>query len=471
MQDLSRALPDDVLQAAGVAYLDQLDDLEAMPPRGHFREILEVLPVAIYMADRQGRIVYYNPAAVALWGCCPELGKSEWCGSWKLYKPDGTPLPHDQCPMAVAIRERRPIRGVEAIAQRPDGSRVAFLPYRTPIYDEAGNFLGAVNMLLETGDRRRADEYADRLASIVESSDDAIASKNLDGVVTSWNIGAERLFGYTAAEMVGKPIALLIPPERADEEPQILQRIRNGERVDHYETVRRCKDGTLIDVSLTVSPIKNAQGKVIGASKIARDITESKRARVQQRLLLDEMKHRVKNTLATVQAIAMQTLQSATPDDRAAFAARLNALAGAHDLLTKSWERAGVRDIIEGALSPFQEEHRERFLIEGPENVTVGSEQSMLVAIGLHELATNAVKYGALSNRGGRVRVSWSVHRNGAAPRLQLEWMERGGPLVEPPKHKGFGSRLIERALSAQDGAAAFRFEPQGLICTISLVL
>src|SRR6185369_6358209 len=149
-----------------------------------------------------------------------------------------------------------------------------------------------------------------------------------------------------------------------DEEPKILQRIRSGERIDHYETVRRRKDGTLIDVSLTVSPIKNAEGKVVGASKIARNITEAKRAREQQHLLLNEMKHRVKNTLATVQAIAMQTMHSASPEDRTAFVARLNALAGAHDMLTKSWDRANVRDIVEGALGPFQEEHRERFLIE-----------------------------------------------------------------------------------------------------------
>ena len=470
MHELAENLSHESKPSTGIAYLRQRDGAPILPS-GYFREILEVLPVPVYMADPQGRIVYYNPAAVALWGSCPELGRTEWCGAWKLFKPDGTPMPHEACPMAVATRERRQIRGVEAIAERPDGSRVAFLPYPTPLYDEEGKFAGAVNMLLETGDRRRADEYADRLASIVESSDDAIASKNLDGIVTSWNTGAERLFGYSAAEMIGKPIIILIPPDRADEEPHILSRIRSGERIDHYETVRRRKDGTLIDVSLTVSPIKNAQGQVVGASKIARDITEAKRARDQQRLLLNEMKHRVKNTLATVQAIAMQTLQSATPEDRAAYAARLNALAGAHDLLTKSWERAGVRDIIEGALAPFQEQHRERFLIEGPEGVAVEPQQSLLLAMGLHELATNAAKYGALSNGSGRVRVSWALQQRDSDICLVLEWKERGGPTVTPPKHKGFGSRLIERALSSQDGVAGFRFEPQGLTCTIELAL
>src|SRR5215813_6184016 len=115
MQDLAKDFSHEFSPSGELAYFQLRGDAPAMPLSGHFREILEVLPVAVYMADIQGRIIYYNPAAVALWGCCPELGKSEWCGAWKLYKPDGTPMPHDECPMAVAIRERRPIRGVEAI--------------------------------------------------------------------------------------------------------------------------------------------------------------------------------------------------------------------------------------------------------------------------------------------------------------------------------------------------------------------
>src|SRR5205814_5933147 len=132
-------------------------------------------------------------------------------------------------------------------------------------------------------------------------------SKDLNGIITSWNRGAEQLFGYTAEETVGKPVTMLIPTERRDEEPTILRRIRGGERIDHYETIRRRKDGSLVEISLTVSPIKNAEGNIIGASKIARDITERRRAQEQQALLLGEMKHRVRNTLATVQAIATQT--------------------------------------------------------------------------------------------------------------------------------------------------------------------
>ena len=155
-----------------------------------------------------------------------------------------------------------------------------------------------------------------------KSSDDAIISKGLDGIITSWNRGAERLFGYTAEEVIGKPVTILIPEDRMNEEPEILERIRRGERIDHYDTVRRRKDGSLIDISLTISPLKDADGRIIGASKIARDITERKRAQEQQKLLVNEMQHRIKNSLATIQAIATQTLNQHAKE-RDAFIARL----------------------------------------------------------------------------------------------------------------------------------------------------
>ena len=189
-----------------------------------WRDLVNALPAAIYITDATGRIIFCNEAAVTLWGCRPELGKSEFCGSWKLYWPDGTPLPHDECPMAMALKEKRPIRGMEAIAERPDGTRVNFIPYPTPLFDASGNLIGAVNMLVDITERKRAEEVAQRLASIVESSDDAILSKDINGIITSWNQGAERLFGYSADEMIGKSVTLLIPAERHDEEPQILER-------------------------------------------------------------------------------------------------------------------------------------------------------------------------------------------------------------------------------------------------------
>src|ERR1700732_14096 len=186
---------------------------------GYFREVLEALPAAVYITDPAGRITYYNEAAATLWGHRPELGKSEWCGSWKLYWPDGRLMPHDECPMAMAVKEKHPIRGLEAVAERPDGSRVPFVPHPTPLYDASGTFVGAVSMLVDISERKRAEDDAQRLTSIVEFSDDAIVSKDLNGVIVSGNAGAERLFGYAAAEVIGRPITILMPPDRIDEEP------------------------------------------------------------------------------------------------------------------------------------------------------------------------------------------------------------------------------------------------------------
>ncbi|MGO8916012.1 MAG: PAS domain S-box protein [Stellaceae bacterium] len=258
-----------------------------------YRNVLDALPAAIYATDAAGRITYYNQAAADLAGRRPELGKDEWCVTWRLYWPDGTPLPHDQCPMAVALKENRAIRGAEAILERPDGTRVAFLPYPTPLRDASGALIGAVNMLVDVSERNATATARTYLAAIVDSSDDAIISKSLDGIVTSWNRGAEAIFGYRADEMVGRPIALLFPPDRLTEEDVILGRLRRGERVEHFETVRLHRDGHEIDVSLTISPIRDAVGRVIGASKIARDITEKKRAEAMLRDLNQNLEQRV----------------------------------------------------------------------------------------------------------------------------------------------------------------------------------
>ena len=164
------------------------------------------------------------------------------------------------------------------MAERPDGTRIPFLAYPTPLWDVSGTLIGAVNTLVDITDRKSAEEAAGRSAAIVQYSADAIMSEDLNGIITSWNSGAKRVFGYTDEEIVGKPVALLIPAGQDDEEACILERLRRGEHIDHYETMRRHKNGSLVEVSLSVSPIKNAQGKVVGASKIARDITHRRTA-------------------------------------------------------------------------------------------------------------------------------------------------------------------------------------------------
>jgi two-component system, chemotaxis family, CheB/CheR fusion protein len=425
-----------------------------------FRQIIEALPAAIYITDAAGRITFYNEAAAAFWGRHPNLGEEQFCGSWKLRWPNGTPLAHRDCPMAVALRTGRRLRGVEAVAERADGKLIPFAAYPTPIFDASRGLMGAVNMLVDLSDRQRSEESARRLASIVQSSDDAIVSKDLRGIISSWNEGAERLFGYTEAEAIGKPVMIVIPADRAEEEESILARLRRGERIDHFETVRRRKDGSLLDVSLTVSPIHGADGRVIGASKIARDITERKRAHEQHQLLLGEIMHRVKNTLAIVQAIAAQTLRRAPAEERDAFTARLHALGKAHDLLTSdSWDRTPMRVVIGSALMPFQEQ---RFTLEGPE-AYLNASGSLHMTLALHELATNAVTYGALSNATGRVHLNWRSEDGG----LEVCWAETGGPVVGRPRRKGFGTLLIEHAFEG----ARFQYTRAGLLCTFKVSL
>jgi PAS domain S-box-containing protein len=195
------------------------------------------------------------------------------------------------------------------------------------------------------------------LWSIIENSDDAIITKNLDGIISSWNKSAERIFGYTAPEVIGKSVTILIPPERQDEEPTILARLRRGERIDHHETVRQRKDGSLIDISLTVSPIRNATGEIVGASKIARDITERKRHDEHIAMLAREAEHRVKNVLATVQATVNLSQSKTLRGLKGVIEGRIRALANVHALRGVALERGRAiqpRSTTACALSPGQ---------------------------------------------------------------------------------------------------------------------
>jgi PAS domain S-box-containing protein len=304
-----------------------------------------------------------------------------------------------------------------------------------------------------------------RIASIVESSADAIVSKDLDGVIITWNAGAENIFGYMAEEVLGKPITILIPPDRQDEEPAIIERIRRGERVEHYETVRIRKDGSPIDVSLTVSPLKNADGKIIGASKIARDITERKRNESQITALAREAEHRARNVLATVQA-TVHLSQADTPEGlKHTIEGRIQALANVHRLFVESrWVGAELHQLAEEELAAYSREGERRARIEGPK-VVMRPDVAQAVAVVLHELATNAAKHGALSIAEGHVQVEWSHASDG---RVVLRWTERNGPPVKPPTRYGFGTRVMTEMIQGQlKGEMQFDWRPEGLACEI----
>jgi len=438
-----------------------------------WQELLRTLPVAIFMTDAEGWITFYNDAAAALWGTRPVIGTARFNGASRLFRPDGTPLPHDQAPTAMALRERRPVLGDSLIAERPDGSRVQVIPHPTPLFNAAGELTGAVNIMIDVTERVAAERTALRLAAIVESSDDAILSKDLDGTITTWNAAAERLFGYSAGDIVGRPITILVPRDRREEEAAILARIRAGERIDHHETLRRRKDGSLVEVSWSVSPLKDANGRIIGASTIIRDITEQRRAQERQELLLQEMNHRVKNLFSLSSAVVSLSGRSSgsIPDLINAVQSRLGALSRAHELTLTDLKRdrlsapTTLQALIRTIVSPFERSAGERVSVAGPE-VPVSGNAITPLALVFHELATNAAKYGALSASDGTIGIVLEA----GGKDLSLTWTERGGPeLAQPPRTNGFGTRLIDHTVKGQlRGALVRQWPREGLVVSLN---
>lgn len=313
------------------------------------RELLEALPVAVYTTDAEGWVTFHNAAAASLAGRAPELGRDRWCISWRIFLPDGTEVPKNECWLAVALREGRPIRNVEAVIERPDGQRIPIIPYPTPLCDARGALVGAVNVLVDISDRKSAEN--------------------------------------------------------------------------------------------------------------------------RQKVLIDELNHRVKNTLATVQSLAAQTARHTPAPDEfiRTFHARLMALARAHDLLTRRhWEEGSLRDILSEVLAPHIDS-AERMLAEGPA-VSVDPRTALALTMTFHELATNAAKYGALSMPAGRLTVRWELKPQANGAILELEWKELAGRPVRPPARRGFGTRFIERSIRNDlNGKLELHFDPSGLRCWMNM--
>jgi PAS domain S-box-containing protein len=309
-----------------------------------YRDLLNALPAAVYTTDADGRITFFNEAAVTFAGRRPVIGEDLWCVTWRLYWPDGTALPHDQCPMAIALKEGRPLRGVEAVAERPDGTRVTFIPYPTPLRNDAGEIVGAVNMLVDISDRKAAEE--------------------------------------------------------------------------------------------------------------------------RQSLLAHEVNHRANNLLTVVQATVRMTQGDTVEAFRAALNGRIGALAHAHGLLAKSrWTGVDLQHLVIEELAAYVGGDNPRVWISGSMlPLHAGSAQSMAMIV--HELATNAVKYGALSTDAGRVLVEW---RRSPEGQLVFRWTEADGPDVGPPNRSGVGSTVISRTASHLKGRVRFDWRPEGLVFELSV--
>jgi PAS domain S-box-containing protein len=301
-----------------------------------------------------------------------------------------------------------------------------------------------------------AEQAEARLAAILAAAPDPIAVLSADGIVHTWNPAAERVFGYSAAEAIGRHATAFCPRDRVEELTGALEAVRAGRSVS-YETKRLRKDGSEFDAHVTNGPIVMPGGALAGITSTVRDITERKQVERRQMLLVRELSHRVKNLLAVVQAIATMTLSGKriTRRKREAFIGRLHALARAQDFVTASDERgASLGSIVKAELAAFGG----RAAIEGPE-IMANANFAQMFALVVHELATNASKYGALSRRAGRVTVRWQVEDGEEPARLRFSWSERGGPRIEEPGARSFGQRLIERALA---GSPRISFSPEG---------
>ncbi|MFZ1103964.1 MAG: PAS domain S-box protein, partial [Hyphomicrobiaceae bacterium] len=671
---------------------------------GLSRAAIEALPAAIYVTDAEGRLTFYNEAAAELWGCRPELGKSKFCGSWKLYWADGTPLPHDECPTALALRQRRPILGMEAVAERPDGTRVPFIPYPTPLFDEFGRLTGAVNMLVDITERKRAEaDLADRktqLALFVEHAPAAmamfdremrylavsrrfvvsyrlpqetqligrshyeifpnvpqywrdvharvlageelsqeedqftdqdgrtdwlrwsmvpwrradgkiggallfseimtehvearraltdsearfratfenaavgVALVNPDGSILRANKSFANMLGYSVEELKTRTFQDLTHPDDLSANLALLKKTLVGE-ADTYCVEKRYvrRDGGIVWASLSVGCVRNMHGGVDcfvsvvgditdrkraearlaernihlalaaksglvgsyaydadtevmkisdgyaaihglpeGTTELPRseclasvhpddigrveqfrsdafrerrreynveyriirsggelrwietrcfiayrgrvhphrvlgvsiDITERKRVEKQQRTLLAELDHRVKNALATVSAVVSHTRQGSksVADFAAALDGRIQSMATTHELLSsRRWHGVSLTDLVRRELAPYATSDNTE--INGP-GILLKPEAGQAMAIVLHELATNAAKYGALSAKNGRVSIRWDRRLTGH-PRAHLvfEWREAGGPPVVALGKSSYGTSTI----------------------------
>jgi two-component system CheB/CheR fusion protein len=330
---------------------------------------------------------------------------------------------------------------------------------------------GVVITFVDISERKRHEQARARLAAIVEWSHDAIISYDMAGIITSWNNGAEQLLGYSVAEAIGQPIAAILKGPQPCDWLELIKTLPESEAVADFDSIKTTKDGRSAEVSVTISPLREADGTVVGGSVVVRDIGARRAAERKALLLLSELDHRVKNILAIVSAVVTQTLNTSHSPD--AFAAeiqgRIGAIAKAHSLLTQSGHGdLLLRALVTTELAPY--DHGDGNIDIGGGQVSLTPKAGMALAMAVHELASNAAKYGSLSAPAGRLSVTWMVARRADGPVLTLTWTETGGPPVVQPTRRGFGSSLIERGLAHElDAEVKQDFLPEGLRCTITI--
>jgi PAS domain S-box-containing protein len=324
----------------------------------------------------------------------------------------------------------------------------------------------SIGLVVDITDRKRGEEANALHASTVKSSNDAIFSIDPAQIIRTWNRGAERLYGYTAAEAIGRPLTIICPDDRRDELAGLYAKTIAGEPVV-IETVRRRKDGRLVPVGISGAPIFDSAHRVAGVAAVHRDMTERRQYEEHLAFTMRELSHRTKNMLAVVQGLTHMIARRA--DDMEDFEKRLRgciqALAYSHDLLVQhDWQGATLEELLRVQLAPFGGVDGGRFVVGGPQ-VHLRPQAMQSLGLIMHELATNATKHGALSSPAGSVAIGWDGGREG----VKLTWQERGGPPVESPRRKGFGQVVFERIGASLDGDIAVDFPPEGFVCAITI--
>jgi PAS domain S-box-containing protein len=388
----------------------------------------------LYSVDEKGLVTYLNPAAEALFGwTSAELIGRRMHNVIHYKHLDGTPFPEEECAGLGVLRDGTPCRDHDDVFIRKDGSFFPVIFSASPLIKD-GRRVGLVVVFRDVTERRQAEDAMARLAAIVESSDDAIVSKTLDGVIRSWNSGAERLFGYTADEAVGQQIMLIIPRELQEQELEILARLRRGDRIENFETVRVTKSGRRLDVSLTMSPILDGAGRVIGASKVARDITERKRTERALRQadrrkdeFLALLAHELRNPLAPIrnglQIMRLTVDLNALAATRGMMERQLSHMVRLiddlldvsrinEDKLELRRSRVSLADVISSAVETarplIDDAKHELFISMSPEPIILDADLTRLSQV-ISNLLANSAKY---TERGGSIWLT--AERSGA---------------------------------------------------------
>jgi PAS domain S-box-containing protein len=443
-----------------------------------FRDLLGTLPAAIYVTDAAGRITYSNQGAADLWGVAPTLGVDKWCDFARFYHTDGTPIPLWACPTEIALNEGRAVRGFEALMERRDGRRIYIMPNPTPLRDASGAVAAVVNMTLDISERKEAE-----LALAERDLQLALAGKAARVGSFAYDTSTELIQvsqGYAVLHGLAEGTTQIPRSKwRAGVHPDDLARLdlhrdrlwkeRRRESNIEYRIVHANGETRWIEArSFTSYDHSGRPQRVVGVNI---DITERKRAEEHQRVLVAELDHRVKNVLATVSAIISRTQDSSplVAEFATALDGRIRSMSSTHELLSQGrWRGIKLFELVQRELAPFATSDSAN--IDGPDAV-LGAEAAQIMAMVLHELVTNAAKYGALSTQAGRVRVSWRWRANGSPRgRLVVEWQEIGGPRVPVCAQSGYGTSVIRELLPYElGGAVDLLFAADGVRCRLEI--